>query len=136
MLDVLERQITWSSSDSISVSAVATATSDVVTFSQNAISAQIHVKIASAGTYNSYDTVQAFFFASCGDPDGAGSAEYPYSIVCGKWLGTLRMAYVTSQNLQIVVPVVPVLSGKLVVFNRSASVAVIASACIVEKLAP
>lgn len=136
MLEILERQITWSSADSIYVSAGSTSTSDVVTFSSNAIKAHLQVKVASAGSYNSYDTVQAFFFPSCGDPDGASSNEYPYSIVCGKRLSTIRMVYIASQVLQTVSPIVPVVSGKLVIFNRSASTSVLASACILEKLMP
>ncbi len=52
-----EQQVTWSSSDSVSVSAGGTQTSDAVTFSTTAFAAMITFKADNSGTPAAGDTV-------------------------------------------------------------------------------
>jgi hypothetical protein len=62
-------QVTWSSSNSTSISAGGTATSDARTVSATAIDRYCGVKIDNAGTPASGDTAEIRILQNIGDPD-------------------------------------------------------------------
>ena len=71
-----EQQVTWSASNSASVTAGGSQTSDAVTASSTMVDQGIMVKADNAGTPASGDTVDFYLLPTTGDPDGAGSDEY------------------------------------------------------------
>lgn len=71
-------QVTWSSSNSVSVVSGGNETSDAITIASDAYAAGVLVKVDHSGTPGSGDTVDIYILHSCGDPDADPdtSAEY------------------------------------------------------------
>lgn len=69
-------QVTWSSSNSVSVASGGNATSDDVTLAAATFDGSVTLKADNDGTPASGDTVDFFLLASTGDPDGTGTQEY------------------------------------------------------------
>ena len=84
-----EIQVTWSSSNSASVSGGATAASDTMSFSASAFDAMVTLKADNSGTPASGDTVDFYALLSCGDPDGSGADEFPNDDSDGIFLARL-----------------------------------------------
>ncbi len=84
-----EIQVTWGSSNSRSVSAGASEASDVMSFSATAFDAMVTLKADNSSTPASGDTVDFYALLSCGDPDGAGSDEFPNDDSDGIFLARL-----------------------------------------------
>ncbi len=128
-----ERQVTWSSSNSVSVSAGSTQDSDAVSFSATAFAAMITLKADNDGTPASGDTVDFFALVSCGDPDGAGSDEYPNDDSDGMFLARLDTNADDPALATVAMPVGKAV--KLYAKNNSSGRAITVSACINEKTA-
>lgn len=73
-----EIQVTWSASDSVSVSAGGNQTSDAMSATANTpFQAVIICKADNAsGSPSSGDTVEFYLLGTIGDPDGSGADEY------------------------------------------------------------
>lgn len=71
-----ENQVTWSASNSVSVSAGGTQTSDVVTLDDTCMLATIHMKADNSTTPASDDQLYVWVLQTGGDPDGASTDEY------------------------------------------------------------
>lgn len=127
-----EIQVQWSSSDSLSVTAATTSLSDVFTFATGASEAMVTLKADNAGTPASGDTVDFYLAASCGDPDGASTEEYPANVVHMIYLGTIDTYAQDAECLTVVLPVA--VKGKIVAKNNAASNAIVVSACINQKV--
>ena len=127
-----EIQIEWDSGNSSkSVNAAGSATSDVFSFSATAVDAMITLKADNAGTPASGDTVELYLLATCGDPDGNSTDEYP----ADNDEGILMAALDTNVNDPAVKTVTcPVAKGaKLFAKSNASSNAITVSACINEK---
>ena len=70
-----ETQVTWSASDTQSVTSGSNATSDAVTFNATSISASISMKADNAGTPASGDTITFYALYSNGDTDNTGGSD-------------------------------------------------------------
>jgi hypothetical protein len=127
-----EIQIQWSGANSVSVSAAGNQTSDVFNFSGTAIDAMITLKADNAGTPASGDTVELHLLATCGDPDGAGSDEFPLNDNDGILLAVLD-TYANDPAIKTVAcPIAK--GGKLFAKNASSGRAITVSACVNEKI--
>ncbi len=128
-----ERQVTWSSSNSASVSAGSTQASDAASFSATAFAAMITLKADNNGTPASGDTVDFFALVSCGDPDGSGSDEFPNDDSDGMFLARLDTNADDPALATVALPVGKAV--KLYAKNNSSGRAITVSACINEKTA-
>jgi len=128
-----EQQVTWSSSDSISVSAAGTQTSDAVAFSATAFAAMIMLKADNNGTPASGDTVDFYALLSCGDPDGSSSDEYPNDDSDGIFLARLDTDADDPALATVALPVAK--AARIHARNNASSNAITVSACINEKTA-
>ena len=127
-----EIQVEWDSGNaSKSINAGGAASSDAFAFSTTAIDAMITVKADNAGTPASGDTVEFYLLATCGDPDGSSSDEYPVDNEEGILLAVLD----TDANDPAVKTVTcPIAKGaKLFAKSNAASNAITVSACLNEK---
>lgn len=127
-----EIQVQWSSSDSKSVTAATTEASDVFTYAAGASEAMVTLKADNAGTPASGDTVDFYLAASCGDPDGASTEEYPANVAHMIYLGTIDTYTQDAECLTVVLPVT--VKGKIVAKSNAASNAITVSACINQKV--
>ena len=128
-----DHQVTWSSSNSISVSAGSTQTSDAITLSTSAFAAMITLKADNSGTPASGDTVDFYALLSCGDPDGSAGDEYPNDDSHGIFLARLDT---TADDPAIVTVSLPVAkAAKIRAKSNAWSNAVTVSACMNEKTA-
>jgi hypothetical protein len=127
-----EVQVQWDSgNNSKSVSAGSTATSDAFAFSAGAVDAMATLKADNAGTPASGDTIEFYLLATCGDPDGASTDEYPADGDEGTLLAVLD-TYANDPAVKTVsCPVAK--GGKLYVRSNASSNAITISACINEK---
>ena len=128
-----EIQVTWSSSNSTSVSAQATAASDAMSFSASAFDAMVTLKTDHSGTPVSGDTVDVYALLSCGDPDGAGADEFPNDDSDGIFLARLDTYADDPAIATVTIPVTKAV--KLFAKNNASSNAITVSACIHEKTA-
>lgn len=128
-----EIQVTWSSSNSTSVSAGTTEASDAMAFSAAAFDAMITLKADNSGTPASGDTVDFFALISCGDPDGSGSDEFPNDESDGIFLARLDTYADDPAVATVSLPVAK--SVKIFAKSNASSNAVSVSACINEKTA-
>jgi len=128
-----EQQVTWSSSDSVSVTAGGTQTSDAVTFSATAFAAMVTLKADNNGTPASDDTVDFYALLSCGDPDGSSSNEYPNDDSDGIFLARLDTNADDPALATVVLPVAKAV--KIHARSNASSNAITVSACINEKTA-
>ena len=128
-----EQQVTWSSSDSVSVTAGATQTSDAVTFSATAFAAMITLKADNNGTPAGDDTVDFYALLSCGDPDGSSSDEYPHDNSDCIFLARLDTNADDPAVATVALPVAKAV--KVHARSDAASNAITVSACINEKTA-
>ena len=128
-----EQQVTWSSSNSVNVSASGTQTSDAVTFSTTAFAAMITLKADNGGTPASGDTVDFYALLSCGDPDGSGSDEFPNDDSDGMFLARLDTNADDPATMTVALPVARTV--KIYARNDSSGRAITVSACINEKTA-
>lgn len=71
-----ETQVTWSASNSTSVSSGGNATSDEVNLDATCVAAQIHVKADNSTTPAADDQLYLWLLQSGGDPDGGASDEF------------------------------------------------------------
>lgn len=71
-----ETQVTWSASNSVSVTAGSSQTSDAITLDATCINAQIHLKADNSTTPASDDIIYFWLLQTGGDPDGTGADEY------------------------------------------------------------
>lgn len=126
-----ENQVTWSSSNSTSVSSGSNATSDAVTLDDTCVKAAIHCKADNGGTPASGDTMDFYWAASCGDPDGASTAEYPTDPDNMLYLCTLDTNDTDGDSKIVALPAVPT-DGKVYVVNNASSNSITASATIEE----
>lgn len=127
-----EIQVKWSNNDSVSVTAAATSTSDAFTFATGASEAMITLKADNAGTPASGDVVEFYLAASCGDPDGASTEEYPTNVAHMIYLGTIDTYKQDAECLTVALPVA--VKGKIVAKNTAASNAIVVSACVNQKV--
>lgn len=125
-----EIQIEWTGASSLSIAAAANATSDAFTFSDNSSFAHIQLKAKNDGTPAAGDTVDFFLILSCGDPDGAGAAEYD-TVGHAIPLGTLDTNAEDPALRTVNCPIV--LGGQLYAVNNSAGRAITVSSCILER---
>lgn len=127
-----EIQVQWDSgNDTKSISAGTAATSDAFSFSAAAVDAMVTLKAANAGTPASGDTVEFYVLATCGDPDGAATDEYPANDDEGMLLGVLDTYGNDPAVKTVACPVAK--SGKLYAKSNASSNAIAVSACINEK---
>jgi len=129
-----EQQVTWSASSSVSVSSGSNQTSDVVTLSTTCYDAMITIKADNAGTPASGDIISVYVLLSCGDPDGAGSAEYPTDADDGMFLCALD-TYVQDPIIKTVSLPVAAPTLKIFAANAASSNSITFSCCINEKTA-
>lgn len=108
----------WTSSDTVSVTAGGTQTSDAFsgTNTQDSgtavqLSAEIVIKADNSTSPASDDQVDAYWLASVGDPDGASTAEF-VTVEHGHFLGRLDTNLEDPAILRAAIPV-PFLEGKL-----------------------
>jgi hypothetical protein len=128
-----EQQVTWSSSNSVSVSAGSSQTSDAVTFSSAAFEGMVTLKANNNSTPASGDTVDFYALLSCGDPDGAGGDEYPNDDSDGIFLARLDT---NADDPAIATVGVPIAKGvKIYAKSNASSNGITVSACINEKTA-
>jgi len=73
------QQVTFSSANSVAVSADSQTTSDAMTLSSNSVAAQITLKSDHSGSPSSGDTVDFYILYSTGDPDGLTTDEFDTS---------------------------------------------------------
>lgn len=126
-----EQQVQWSASDSVSVTAGGTQTSDAVTMSATAFAAMITLKADNAGTPASGDTVTFYALLSCGDPDGSGADEFPNDDSDGMFLAVLDTNADDPAIATVALPVAKAV--KIHAVSAAASNAITVSACINEK---
>ena len=74
-----ENQVTWSASNSVSVAANNSQTSDIVTIDATTINARITLKADNSTTPAADDQIFFWVLESSGDPDGASTDEYSTS---------------------------------------------------------
>jgi len=128
-----EQQVTWSSSNSVSVSAGSSQTSDTVTFSSAAFEGMVTLKADNNSTPASGDTVDFYALLSCGDPDGASADEYPNDDSDGIFLARLDT---DADDPAIATVAMPIAKGvKIYAKSNASSNAITVSACINEKTA-
>ncbi len=72
----VENQVTWSASNSVSVTAGSNQTSDVVSLDVACVQATTHMKADNSTTPAADDQIYFWELQTGGDPDGAGSDEY------------------------------------------------------------
>jgi hypothetical protein len=127
-----EQQVQWSSANSVSVSAGGNQTSDAVTPSTAAYEAMITLKAQNGGTPAGGDTTEFYALLSCGDPDGAGSAEYPNDESDGIFLAVLDT---NAHNPTVKTVPFPVAApyARLYARSNASSNPITVSACINEK---
>jgi len=125
-----EIQVTWSAANSISIPFGNNVTSDVFTFSVNSSFGHMQIKADNNGTPAAGDTVDFFLLLTCGDPDGAGAAEYD-TVGHALPLGTLDTNAEDPALRTVNCPIV--LGGRLYAVNNSAGRAITVSACILER---
>ncbi len=128
-----EIQVTWSSSNSTSIAAGATATSDAMAFSASAFDAMITLKADHSGTPISGDVVDVYALLSCGDPDGTGADEFPNDDSDGIFLARLDTYADDPAIATLTIPVAKAV--KIFAKNHAPSSAISVSACINEKTA-
>lgn len=75
-LSKTETQVTWSASNSVSVTAGSNQTSDTVTLDATCYEASITLKADNSTTAASDDQIYWWALQTSGDPDGTGSDEY------------------------------------------------------------
>ena len=73
------QQVTFSSANSVAVSADSQTTSDSITLSSNSVAAQITLKSDHSGSPSSGDTVDFYILYSTGDLDGLTTDEFDTS---------------------------------------------------------
>jgi len=127
-----EQQVVWSTASSVSVSAGGNQTSDAITLSTACYDAMITMKADNEGTPASGDTVEIYALQSCGDPDGASSAEYPSDADDGVLLAVLD-TYANDPMVKTVSLPVGAPYLKLYAKSNASSNAITVSACINEK---
>ncbi len=128
-----EIQVTWSSSNSRSVSAGAGETSDAMPFSATAFDAMVTLKADNSSTPASGDTVDFYALLSCGDPDGSGSDEFPNDDSDGIFLARLDTNADDPAIATVALPVAKTV--RIFAKNNASSHAITGSACINEKTA-
>ena len=128
-----EQQITWSSSNSASVSAGGTQASDAASLSATAFAAMVTLKADNDGTPASGDTVDFYALITCGDPDGASTDEYPNDDSDGIFLARLDTYADDPAVATVNLPVGKAV--KLYAKNNSSGRAITVSACVNEKTA-
>ena len=125
-----ENKVTWSASNSVSVTANSSQTSDIVTIDATTISARITLKVNAA----SGDQPMLFWLLeSSGDPDGASTDEYSTSAH-----GTFLASLDTSVNNPAIKTVnLPLLQKGLKIYadgiTASTSINITVSATITEQ---
>lgn len=125
-----ETQITWSASNSTSVSNGSNATSDAATLDTASIQASLTVKADNGGTPAAGDTVDVYVLYSTGDPDGASTDEYdtpaPHNRV-------LTLDTNTNNPDQCTIPISPCAKAlKVYVENNASSNSITVSAALYE----
>lgn len=125
-----EIQVTWAAANSVSIPFGNNATSDVFTFSTNSSFGHMQIKADNNGTPAAGDTVDFFLLLTCGDPDGAGAAEYD-TVNHALPLGTLDTNAEDPALRTVNCPIV--LGGRVYAVNNSAGRAITVSACILER---
>jgi hypothetical protein len=71
-----ETQVQWSSSNSVSVTAGGTQTSDEFNLDATCIAAQISIKADNSTTPAADDQIDFYLLQTSGDPDGTGTDEF------------------------------------------------------------
>ncbi len=125
-----EIQVTWAAANSVSIPFGNNATSDIFTFSANSSFGHIQLKAKNDGVVAAGDTVDFFLLLTCGDPDGAGAAEYD-TIGHALPLGALDTNAEDPALRTVNCPIV--LGGRVYAVNNSAGRAITVSACILER---
>ena len=128
-----EQQVTWSSSNSVSISAGGNETSDAVTLSTTAFAAMVTLKADNSGTPASGDTIDFYALLSCGDPDGSGTDEFPNDDSDGIFLARLDTNADDPALATVAMPIAKAV--KLYAVSNASSNAIAVSACINEKTA-
>jgi len=128
-----EQQVTWSSSNSVSISAGGAETSDAITLSTSAFAAMITLKADNSSAPASGDTVDFYALLSCGDPDGAAGDEYPNDDSDGIFLARLDTNADDPAIVTVSLPVAK--AAKIHAKSNASSNAITVSACMNEKTA-
>ena len=71
-----ETQVTWSASNSVSVSAGGNQTSDEINLDATCVAAQISLKADNSTTPAADDQIDFYLLQTSGDPDGASTDEF------------------------------------------------------------
>lgn len=116
-----ETQVTWpTASNTGSLTASSTLTSETVTLDATCFQAQIHLYTDNTGTIGSGDTVDFYILQTGGDPIGTGSDVYDNTNVAhARWLA--RLDTNAADPAQVTVPLpLPQKSFKIYAVNNSA----------------
>ena len=106
-----ETQITWSASNSVSVTAGSNQTSDAVTLDDTCVGASITLKADNSTTPASDDIIYFWWLMSSGDPDGAGADEFD-TVGHALFLARIDTSSEDPGIMTVSVPHIPV-AGKL-----------------------
>ena len=128
-----EQQVTWSSSNSVSLSAGGAQTSDAITLSTSAFAAMITLKADNSSAAASGDTVDFYALLSCGDPDGSAGDEYPNDDSDGIFLARLDTNADDPAIVTVSLPMAK--AAKIYAKSNASSNAITVSACMNEKTA-
>lgn len=133
-LELFEKIITWSGSNSISVAAGANQTSDEIDMPAHARAMRILIKADNDGTATAGDTIAATLQRSLGDIDDSGSNFFE-PVVEGLDLGTLDTT-LADPDTSIGTIEVPMRAVKLYVSSGATSNSITVSAIILYQLQP
>lgn len=115
-----ETQVTWSSSNSGSLSASSNLTSDAMSLDATCFAAQIHLYTDNTGTIGSGDTVDFYLLQTGGDPIGTGSDVYDNTNVAhALFLGRLDTNAADPAQITVLMPL-PQKGFKVYCVNNSA----------------
>lgn len=126
-----EIQVTWSSSNSTSVSGGGTATSDEANLSDTAFQAQIELKADHGGTPASGDTMDFWLLQTLGDPDGASTNEFETDEQ-GTFLATLDLN-ADDPAIAVVELPIPSVGVQVLAKNNDSDSSITVSATILEQ---
>jgi len=128
-------QITWSSANSVTVTAGNQATSDAISMPSDAFGATVQVKADNSGTPASGDTLDAYVMYTSGDPDAEPDSADEYDTPGhARYLGQLDTN--AEDPAILTFEISPFVKGfRLYVDNNSASNSVVVSAQMVAKSA-
>lgn len=127
----VENQVTWSASNSVSVTSGSNQTSDAVSLDATCVQSAITCKADNAGTPAAGDIINFYWASSAGDPDGAGTIEYPTDVVNMIHLCRIDTNDTDADSKTVSLPNVPY-RGKVYALSGASANAITVSATIEE----